>query len=156
MKIAFGILFLVAIVTTTICATAAINNAAVDRWLGKAQAAGNPAQTAEFLGYYKDGLMEKYSPNQYYDVFRYPSTQFKVYYRVIDGLIARANDLSSMKSTDTAFQMGLLNIEKDINDIGQHSFDGWIAAGGFINNVLMIAAWLCLIILGMGILSQEM
>ena len=132
MKYCIAVSLLIALVTTVLLTVAYFDNQGVDSWLYKAQAAGNPAQAAEFLGYYKAGLMGRYSADQYYHIFRYPSTQFTIYYRVIDGLIVRASQLSKMDATETAYQMGLINLETDINDIGEKSYSGWGANEGWI------------------------
>ena len=105
----------------------------VDSWLERAKDAGKPAQVAEFLTAYKESLAEKdLVEGKYYTLWKYPATEMSIYIRVIDGLIERAQSLSSQSPTDESYQMGLINLEKDLGDIDARAFSVWFSYGGWV------------------------
>ena len=118
-----------------------------DSWLERAKDAGNPQQVAEFLTEYKTSLLDRdLVVGHYYIFWKYPATKMEIYLRVIDGLIDRANDLALQNPTDTSFQMGLTNLEKDLGDIEATAFSVWKAEGGiFIILILVITVFYTLL-----------
>ena len=116
----------------------AISSARIDSWLLRAKDAGNPAQVAEFLGNYKEALYKNNRvEGKYCTLFRYPGSYMPTYIRAIDGLIARAEALALQDPTDESYQMGLINLEKDLGDIEGTAFGVWVAHGGWIWFVLL-------------------
>ena len=132
------LLFSVVLLTACIFVTAvnAIAARSIESWLYRAKDAGNPAQVAEFLTNYKQALYDSDRiERRYTSLFKYPGTYMPTYIRAIDGLIARAKDLSVQDATQTSYQMGLVNLEKDLGDIEPAAWSVWFASGGWI------AAW---------------
>lgn len=105
----------------------------VDYWLHRAKDAGSPAQVAECLIKYEQALSNKnYIKNKYLTIFKYPASSMEIYKVAIDGLIIRAEALAEQNPTDTSYQMGLVNLEKDLGDIEASAFTVWQASGGFL------------------------
>jgi hypothetical protein len=110
-----------------------IGSAKIDSWLNRAKGAGNPAQVAEFLGNYEGSLYQANRvEGKYASVFKYPGTYMPTYLRTIDGLIERAKALAVQDATQTSYQMGLVNLEKDLGDIESAAWAVWFANGGWI------------------------
>jgi len=111
----------------------------IDSWLERAKDAGNPQQAAEFITKYKSALIEfDLVDGKYYSFFKYPATKMDIYVKVLDALVDRANNLALQISTDTSFQMGLTNLEKDLGDIEARAFSVWLARGGIFILILGI------------------
>ena len=112
---------------------ASISYGRTDAWLTRAKDAGNPAQVAEFLSNYKASLEDRgLVAGKYYSVWKYPATDMPTYVRVIDGLSLRAKELAKQNYTDESYQMGLINLEKDLGDIDARAFSVWFAHGGYL------------------------
>lgn len=142
MKAIIGINMLVAaIILMIIWILNGISSARIDSWLERAKDAGNPAQVAEFLTNYKKALDDAGRiDKKYSSVFRYPGTYMPVYIRAVDGLIQRAEDLSVQNPTDTSYQMGLVNLEKDLGDIETAAYGVWFAYTG------VWVCWICVVL----------
>ena len=120
----------------------------IDSWLERAKDAGKPAQVAEFLTAYKESLAEKdLIEGKYYSLWRYPATKMSIYIRVIDGLIERAESLSSQSPNDESYQMGLINLEKDLGDIDARAFSVWFSYGGWVV-VLLVSILFFWVVMG--------
>ena len=127
---------------------ACIKNSKIDSWLIRAKDAGNPQQVEEFLRNYGESLEKAdYVEGKYASVFKYPGTYMPTYMRAIDGLAERAHDLSRQAPTDLSYQMGLVNLEKDLGDIEQIAGDVWEANGGWIVIVVTILVWIIMFII---------
>lgn len=143
------LLFILAITLfiTFLGVSACINNDRIDSWLERARDSGNPQQTVEFLTNYKEALTQNdMIAGKYKSIFKYPATKMDVYIRTIDGLADRAKELSKMVSTDTSYQMGLLNLEKDLGDVDTAASSVWRASGGWILVLFIIIMWLATIV----------
>ena len=130
------IIFTVLLVTTLILTGVWIANAVsanmIDSWLSRAKDAGNPAQVSEFLSNYTQALYENDRvEGKYTSLFKYPGGKMTVYIRAIDGLKDRANALATQSPDETSYQMGLVNLEKDLGDIETAAYSVWFAGGGF-------------------------
>lgn len=126
---------------------ACIRNSSIDSWLVRAKDAGNPGQVSEFLKNYKETLYESdMVKGKYSSVFKYPGTYMPVYIRTVDGLVERANALSKQNPTDTSYQMGLVNLEKDLGDIELIAGSIWIASGGWMVIIATIIGWILIIV----------
>lgn len=138
-----------AIVLTFVTVVNSISSSRIDSWLHRAKDAGNPAQVAEFLQNYKTSLDDAGRiGNRYYTLFKYPGTYMPVYIRAVDGLIERAQALSIQSPTDTSYQMGLVNLEKDLGDIEAVAYSVWFANGGFWVVIPMTLCWILCLIFG--------
>lgn len=147
-KLALGSLG-VAVVMTILLVIAQISNDRVDSWLTRAKDAGNPEQAAEFLGEYNDALYARNKVDgKYYTVFKYPATKMETYIDVIGGLEQRAADLAEQRATDESYQMGLINLEEDLDDINARSWSVWFAGGGYVLMILCIVTWISGLTLG--------
>ena len=129
------IAFLVSFVLGSLCLLSlipfAISSARIDSWLVRAKDAGNPAQVAEFLGRYQADLQASGRiEGRYSSVFHYPGTYMPTYIRAIDGLVQRAEALTLQSSEATSYQMGLVNLEKDLGDIEAAAWGVWFASAG--------------------------
>ena len=123
---------IIAVVLSFIFIVTNISYGRTDSWLVRAKDAGNPAQVAEFLGNYTDSLISRDLINgRYYSIWKYPATDMVTYLRIIDGLILRAEMLSQQQPDKESYQMGLINLEKDLGDIDARAFSVWVASGGF-------------------------
>ena len=136
------VLYVLAAISLIVLSIIPIQNAvrcgSIDSWLERAKDAGNPGQVSEFLVNYKvalntAGLVE----GKYSSVFRYPATYMPVYVRTIDGLIGRANALTVQNPTDTSYQMGLVNLEKDLGDMNSAAFSVYYAYWGWLYVALL-------------------
>lgn len=126
----FLVLLIACIVVTTVNGIAASR---IESWLNRAKDAGNPAQVAEFLTNYKQDLYDSNKvEGKYASLFKYPGTYMPTYIRAIDGLIVRAEELAVQDATQTSYQMGLVNLEKDLGDIEPAAWSVWFASGGWI------------------------
>lgn len=135
--------------TFIIQSPACINAESINSWLLRAKDAGNPQQVAEFLGEYKDSLgSHNLIENKYSSVFHYPGTYMPRYVRAIDGLVQRAKDLSTQSPSDTSYQMGLVNLEKDLGDIDAVAYDIWIADIGWLIWTISLAGLLVALVAG--------
>ena len=133
----FGGVLITLILSVTVVGNS-ISYGRTDAWLTRAKDAGNPAQVAEFLGEYEESLQDRdLIDGKYYSVFKYPATDMNTYVRVIDGLVARAIALSQQDASDESYQMGLINLEKDLGDIDARAFSVWHASGGFVIVILL-------------------
>lgn len=139
LKLFFGITAIVWILSLVLSIQGLVYSSRVDSWLARAQAAGNPAQAAEFLGEYKSSLHEAKMDDKYACIFRYPGCYVPTYLRVVDGLIERASVLSSQSPNDTSYQMGLVNLEKDLKGLESVAWGVWFTEGGWIK---VWSAWL--------------
>jgi len=148
-RIWFIMLSLAIVALIVILITAAINAGRVDAWLVRAKDAGTPTQVSEFLTAYKNALTdEQYVEGKYTSIFHYPATKMSVYLRTVDGLIQRAGELSRQSAVDTSYQMGLLNLEKDLGDIETAAFSVWLASGGVWIVIVLILFSVTWIVLG--------
>jgi len=155
-KILAIVLGLVIIVTGIIGISNQIDSARTDAWLVRAKDAGNPAQVAEFLVNYKSALYNiGRVEGKYVSLFKYPGDSMTIYIRTVDGLIQRAKDLSIQNPTETSYQMGLVNLEKDLGDIETASYAVWIASGGFWIMPTHVCAWIALIVVGTAALLRS-
>lgn len=98
-------------------AVGSIDAGRVDSWLDRAQSAGSPEQVVEYLSSYKTELVDKRYDDMYMSTFRYPASSVKIYIDVLDGLIDRAYILSTQDPRTDVYQMGLINLETDLNDL---------------------------------------
>ena len=115
----------------------------IDSWLERAKDAGNPAQVVEFLTNYENALYSADKVNdKYSSVFKFPGSYMPTYIRAVDGLIERAKALAIQNPTETSYQMGLINLEKDLGDIEATAFSVWVADGGWI--IVWVLTWLFL------------
>lgn len=147
-KLALGSLG-IALILTGLLIVAQISNDRVDSWLIRAKDAGNPGQAAEYLGEYNDALYARNKiDGKYYTVFKYPATKMEIYVDVISGLKQRAADLSEQQATDESYQIGLINLEEDLDDIDARSWSVWFAGGGYIIGILCGLAWVSAVALG--------
>ena len=127
-----------------------------DKWLERAKDAGKPAQVAEYLTEYRVKLYElDRVDGKYYELFRYPSSQMEIFIDVIDGLIGRAEALAAQTAEDTSYQMGLVNLEEDLDDIEPRAFSAWFAMGGFVWGVACAGGFLLITIRGFKALLDE-
>lgn len=157
MKYGFFVCLVVFLVFT--CGVQAVNCVSSDRtnsWLDRAKDAGNPSQVAEFLAEYKkalytDGKVE----GKYTSVFHYPGTYMPTYLRAVDGLIQRAKDLEKQNPTDTSYQMGLVNLEKDLGDIKGTAYSVWVADIGWLIWAIAVCGILGMLVFGC-MWSQEL
>ena len=135
------------IVSTWVVVANNISSSRANSWMDRAKDAGNPAQVAEFLNEYKQTLnqMDRVE-GKYYTIFKYPGTYMPTYIRAVDGLIERATALSKQASTDESYQMGLINLEKDLGDLEPVAFLVWGASGGFIWQILIVVSCFFVII----------
>ncbi len=134
-----GVVLLVFLVCLAVVIPNAISFARIDSWLERAKDAGNPAQVAEFLANYKADLDEAgLIKGKYYTFFKYPGTYMPTYIRAIDGLIERARALNNQSAIDTSYQMGLVNLEKDLGDLDVVAYLVWQAGGGVF---WVISSW---------------
>ena len=130
------------IILTVLWIINAIEYGRVDSWLNRAKDAGNPNQVSEFLTNYKQALSDKHLiEGKYYSVFKYPGKYMPVYIRAVNGLIERGEALVIQTPTDTSYQMGLINLEKDLGDLESVAFSVWLANGGIIIVVLCVISW---------------
>lgn len=139
----FGVI-VVSLVFSGILVANIISYGRTDAWLTRAKDAGNPTQVSEFLGEYKTSLVEQdLVDGKYYTLWKYPATDMNTYIRIIDGLTERANALSRQSALDESYQMGLINLEKDLGDIDARAFSVWFASGGFVVviPVVILGAW---------------
>ncbi len=149
-KTLFFICLVVALLASVSMIINNIKYRSIDSWLGRAKDAGNPQQVAEFLANYKEalyraGLVE----GCYYNIFRYPGTYMPTYIRAVDGLINRATDLTQQSSADTSYQMGLVNLEKDLGDLEAVSAEAWLASNPMgITTFIGLWMWLGVLISG--------
>ena len=132
-----------------------IQSARIDSWLERAKDAGNPQQVAEFLKNYK---AELYAANRvegkYTSWQQKPGGYMPIYIRAIDGLIARAEALAIQNPTDTSYQMGLINLEKDLGDISPAAWSVWVAHWNWIWWIVLCFSLLIPIVYGLVILSS--
>ena len=139
----------VALVLSVLSVVASIDNSRVDSWLDRARDAGNPEQVAEFLGEYKAALYAKNRVDgQYYTIWKYPASDMETYVSIIDGLTQRAEALAEQTAVMDSYQMGLINLEKDLDDIDARSFSAWFANGGYVLEIFHGLAWTALMVLG--------
>jgi len=139
----------VGLVLSVLLVVASIDNSRVDSWLHRAKDAGNPEQVAEFLGEYKDALYAKDRVDgQYYTIWKYPASDMETYVNIIDGLKQRAVALAEQTAVDESYQMGLINLEEDLDDIDARSFSVWFANGGYVLAIFCGLAWTAFIVLG--------
>ncbi len=133
MKYGFFICLALVILSTAVLIINGINCSRVDYWLHRAKDAGSPAQVAQCLSSYGQALETKdYIHGKYLTIFKYPGSSMEIYKVAIDGLITRAKALAIQDPTDTSYQMGLVNLEKDLGDIEPSAFTVWGASGGFL------------------------
>ena len=138
----FSILLVLSIV---ISIKAAIFSASIDSWMKRAQDAGNPAQVAEFLNEYKEALTQaNLIEGRFYTIFDYPGTYMPIYIRAVNGLIERAKALTIQNPTEESYQMGLINLEKDLGDLAPTAWLVWGASGGWL---WLNAIWVLIIII---------
>lgn len=136
------VMVVIAILLTITWISNTVSSARIDSWLSRAKSAGSPAQVAEFLTNYKQALSEANRiEGKYSSFWKYPGNYMPVYIRAIDGLIDRANALAIQNSTDESYQMGLINLEKDLGDIEAVAFGVWNASGGWIIILLTCLFW---------------
>lgn len=149
------ILLCLAVIFVAWDVSACIGFTATNSYLERAKDAGNPQQVAEFLTEYKEALRKNNMiEGKYQSVFKYPGGYMPTYIRAVDGLIERANSLAKQSSVDTSYQMGLVNLEKDLGDIETAADRVWIASGGWIIIVLSILFAGSFIIVGGSILGS--
>ena len=141
------IFLIVAFSSITTCSIGDIKATAPDKWLTRAKDAGNPSQVAEFLETYK---LELFKANRVEgsntSVWRYAATKMEVYVRALDGLIERAKALAQQVPTETSYQMGLINLEKDLGDIEAASAAVWYVDIGYFLVVVSSISILLLIL----------
>lgn len=146
---------IIAIILTVLFTVQVISYGRTDAWLYRAKDAGNPAQVAEFLREYKVSLHERNLINgKYYSVWKYPATDMSTYSKIIDGLIDRASALSIQHPTEESYQMGLINLEKDLGDIDARAFSVWFAHGGWLLVISMILLG-CLVLVGLMVFFED-
>lgn len=144
-KVMAALMMLVGTILLLILIPFAISSARIDSWLVRAKDAGNPAQVSEFLGEYRTALQEAGRvEGKFYTVFHYPGSYMPTYIRAVDGLVQRANALALQSPQETSYQMGLVNLEKDLGDIEAAAYDVWFAYTG----VWLEAAGLVLLVGG--------
>lgn len=147
MKAVFWFFVVLMVISMSIVVVNVIESSKINSWLQRAKDAGNPAQTAEFLVNYKQALHDANRvENKYATLFKYLGTYMPIYIRAIDGLIVRAEALSIQDATQTSYQMGLVNLEKDLGDIEPTAWSVWFANGGWIGVwVWVISACGCIV-----------
>lgn len=119
----------------------AISSQRIDSWLDRAKYAGTPQQVAEFLTNYRQALDDAGRIDEkYYSVFRYPGTYMPIYVRAVDGLIIRAEALAKQSPDDTSYQMGLVNLEKDLGDIESAAYRVWNAYTGIWLWIILVVS----------------
>lgn len=129
---------LITIIMAVVVISNFISSGRIDSWLGRAKDAGNPAQASEFLLEYKTALYEADRVlGKYYTIWKYPASDMETYIRVVDGLAERAEALAIQNPSDESYQMGLINLEKDLGDIDARALSVWEASGGFIFIIIL-------------------
>lgn len=105
----------------------------IDSWLIRAQQAGNSTQVSQYLTNYKIDLYENNKVNgQYTTLFKYSGSSMEIYIQTVDGMIERADSLSSQSANDSSYQIGLVNLKTDIQSISPAALLVWEASGGII------------------------
>ncbi|WP_392654677.1 hypothetical protein [Dehalococcoides sp. THU4] len=117
------ILIVVAILGTAFLVDGYIDAKKTDYWLIRAQAAGNPAQVSTYLGTYLSEINAKNVDDKYTTLFKYEASSVRNYKDVILGIIERADILSTQDPRTDVYQMGLINLETDVNDVRECMID---------------------------------